>query len=69
MGRKFKDIKHEINNEFDNLLNDHHYGHLDSHISFAAVRPPYAYTSLCPDPHWREPATPERLIAKQRETR
>lgn len=38
-------IKHEINVEFDKLLNDADHGRLPRHLSKFMTRPAYAYTS------------------------
>lgn len=44
--RPFAKIKHELNPDFDKLVNDAEYGRLPRHMSAFMTRPAYAYTNL-----------------------
>ena len=68
MGKRgFSRLKHDFNTEFDKLLFDHDHNELHSVCDYTVVRPPYSYTSQCPNEHWRDPAPPGRLKAKLRD--
>lgn len=64
MGKKFKDIKHELNPAFDQLIEDHEHGQLHSRCDYSAIRPAYAYTSQCNNEHWKEGITPGKYVAR-----
>ncbi len=66
MGKRFSDLRHDFNTEFEKLLNDHKHGELHSVCDYSVIRPAYAYTSICPDERWREGITPGKYVAKVR---
>lgn len=67
MGKKFKDIKHELNPTFDQLLEDHEHGELHSVCDYSVIRPAYAYTSQCFKKKWKEGIVPGSYKARLRE--
>ncbi len=67
MGKKFKDIKHELNPAFDQLLEDHEHGELHSVCDYSVIRPAYAYTSQCFKEKWKEGIVPGSYKARLRE--
>lgn len=67
MGKKFKDIKHELNPTFDQLLEDHEHGELHSVCDYSVIRPAYAYTSQCFKKKWKEGIVPGSYKARMRE--
>jgi hypothetical protein len=67
LGKKFKDIKHEINTAFDELLSDHEHNQLHARCDYSAIRPAYAYTSLCSNERWREGIVPGKYVARLKE--
>lgn len=64
MGRKFKDIKHDMNAAFDRLLQDNEHGQLHSKFDYTVIRPAYAYTSQCNNEHWKEGIIPGKYEAR-----
>jgi len=67
LGKKFKDIKHELNPTFDQLLEDHEHGELHSVCDYSVIRPAYAYTSQCFKKKWKEGIVPGSYKARLRE--
>ncbi len=66
MGKKFKDIKHELNPAFDQLLEDHEHGELHSVCDYSVIRPAYAYTSQCFKEKWKKGTVPGNYKARLR---
>lgn len=64
MARKFKDITHEYNSDFEKLISDHSHNQLHSVCNYTVIRPAYAYTSQCFNEYWRDGVTPGYYAAK-----
>lgn len=69
MARKFKDITHEYNSDFEKLISDHSHNQLHSVCNYTVIRPAYAYTSQCFNEYWRDGVTPGYYAAKPKKRR